>query len=203
MPHHAAALPATAAHTDELEHLLSRRSAWPLKQPGPQAQELAAILQAAAVAPDHAGLCPWRFKVVQGEHRRSLLQQVLAHPLAQTEAVRGLHGKYTLKLTTAPTVIVLAAHIQPHPKAPEFEQLLAAGAAVMNMLHAAQLLDYSGFWSSTPEPLGGILREVMRFEPHDQMIGLLNLGTPATSQPDPAARPSWQAYAEVWQPQPV
>lgn len=186
---------AAALHT-----ILTRRSAWPLTEPAPTPEELETILQAAAVAPDHAGLHPWHFKAVRGNDRQALLQQVLRHPAAQAETVRALHGKYTLKLTTAPVVIVLAARIMPHPKAPEFEQLLAAGAAVMSMLNAAHLLGYSGFWSSTPDPLGAMLHEVMGFEPRDRIIGLLNLGMPAKAAQYPASRAAWQTYAEVWHP---
>ncbi|SNR60920.1 Nitroreductase [Methylobacillus rhizosphaerae] len=181
-----------------LETMLARRSAWPLAAPAPSAGELETILQAAAVAPDHAGLRPWHFKVVQGEDRQALLQQVLQHADAQTEQVRALHGKYALKLTTAPVVIVLAARITPHPKAPEFEQLLAAGAAVMNMLNAAHVLGYSGFWSSTPAPLDALLHQVMAFDPQDRMIGLLNLGTPVNPGKNTAPRAVWQEYAQLW-----
>ena len=187
---------ATALHT-----ILTRRSAWPLTEPAPTPEELETILQAAAVAPDHAGLRPWHFKAVRGNDRQALLQQVLKHPDAQAETVRALHGKYTLKLTTAPVVIVLAARITPHPKAPEFEQILSAGAAVMNMLNAAHLLGYSGFWSSTPAPLDNLLHEVIQFEERDRVIGLLNLGKPASTERNYAPRAEWQSYAQIWSPE--
>ena len=184
-----------------LQSILARRSAWPLTGPGPAPEELETILQAAAVAPDHACLHPWHFKVVQGASRQALLDHVLQHPDAQTEQVKALHGKYTLKLTTAPVVIVLAARITPHPKAPEFEQILSAGATVMNMLNAAHLLGYSGFWSSTPAPLDNLLHEVMQFEERDRVIGLLNLGKPASTERNYAPRAEWQSYAQIWSPE--
>ncbi|RZS35274.1 nitroreductase [Corticibacter populi] len=184
---------------DALSALLARRSAWPLAEPGPTDAALARILDAAACAPDHAGLRPWQFQLVRGAARHELLRQVLAQPQAQVPEVRELHGKYTAKLTTAPVVIVLAARIVPHPKAPEFEQLLTCGAAVMNMLNAAHLLGYAGFWSSTPEPLDGLLRSVMGFAPQDHMLGLLNLGTPV-NPPSRQPRPVRATYAREWPP---
>lgn len=189
-------LPPNAA---ALQTILARRSTWPLTAPGPAPAELEVILQAAALAPDHAGLLPWHFKVVQGESRQALLEQVLQHPDAQTEQVKALQGKYTLKLTTAPVVIVLAARITPHPKAPEFEQMLSTGAAVMNMLNAAHLLEYSGFWSSTPAPLDNLLHQVMQFEEQDRIVGLLNLGKPASPGRNHAPRTEWHTYAQLWQ----
>jgi len=187
-----------SADEQTLEAILARRSAWPLSEPAPAPEELESILQAAAVAPDHAGLRPWHFKVVQGDDRQALLHRVLQHPDAQNEQVRALQGKYTMKLTTAPVVIVLAARITVHPKVPEFEQLLAAGAAVMNMLNAAHLLGYSGFWSSTPEPLAALLHNVMGFGSQERIIGLLNVGMPASAARTAVARPSWQEYAQLW-----
>lgn len=183
-----------------LETLLSRRSAWPLTEPSPNPFELQTILQAAAHAPDHAGLRPWRFKIVQGDNRQTLLEQVLTHPDAQTEDAKAYSGKYTLKLTTAPLIIVLAAHITPSPKAPEFEQILSAGAAAMNMLNAAWALGYSGFWSSTLSPLDHLLHQVMGFESQDRIIGLLNLGTPSRNAKAPAERAKPENYAQIWTP---
>lgn len=189
-----------APHAGALQGILERRSAWPLTEPAPTPQALAAIVQAAASAPDHAALRPYHFKIVQGQNRQQLLQQVLAHPLAQSGEALALHGKYRLKLTTAPAILVLAARITTHPKAPEFEQLLAAGAAVMNMLNAAHLLGYSGFWSSAPDPLGTLLHQVMGFAAQDRIIGLLNLGTPVQTSRSPAPRTDWRQYAQEWEP---
>lgn len=192
---------AAAAHHTELptglKALLERRSAWPLGLPAPNAAQFERILEAAACAPDHAGLTPWRIQYVQGAGRQALLARVLAHPLAQTEEAREMHGKYTAKLTTAPLVLVLALSVKHHPKAPEFEQMLSCGAAVMNMLNAAHLQGFHGFWSSTPGALGDILKDVMGFEAGDQMLGLLNLGTPAhTPTTPPRVQPA--VFAKEW-----
>lgn len=190
----------THEHNLALHSLLSRRSAWPLTEPGPQTHELQTILQAAACAPDHAGLFPWRFKVVQGPDRHILLDEVLRHPDAQTEQAKGYSGKYTTKLTTAPVIVVLAVHITPSEKAPEFEQMLSAGAATMNMLNAAWALGYSGFWSSTLSPLDDLLHKVMGFEAQDKIIGLLNLGMPGRSTKAAAERAQLESYAQIWSP---
>lgn len=190
----------TQEHNPALNSLLSRRSAWPLTQPAPNSHELQTILQAAARAPDHAGLHPWHFKVVQGDHRQVLLSQVLAHPDAQTEEAKSYSGKYTTKLTTAPVIVVLAVRITACEKAPEFEQLLSAGAAAMNMLNAAWALGYSGFWSSTLSPLDDLLHKVMGFEPQDKIIGLLNLGTPGRNTKAPVERATPESYTQFWTP---
>ena len=57
-----------------LEDYLSRRSVSPkrLRAPGPDADELEAIVQAALRAPDHGGLLPWRLVEFRPETRELL-----------------------------------------------------------------------------------------------------------------------------------
>jgi nitroreductase len=180
-----------------LASLLARRSCWPLTGPGPDADDLAAILDSAARAPDHAGLQPWRMVLVQGDARQALLDRLLAEPEAQQEALQAVRGKLTAKLTSAPVLLVLYAHVVAHPKAPEFEQLLAVGGAVTNMLNAAFALGHGAFWSSTPDALADLLHRVLELGAQDRMLGLLHLGTRV--QPfKPLARAPRQNYVREW-----
>ena len=48
-----------------------------LVEPGPDGSQLAAVFEAAAAAPDHGLLCPWRFVLVPA-HRREDLAEVFA-----------------------------------------------------------------------------------------------------------------------------
>lgn len=190
-------MPHSLTDNPTLAHLLERRSCWPLTTPAPSTDELDAILDTAARAPDHAALVPWRMTVLRGDARHAMLQRVLSHPDAQTEAVQSMRGKYTSKLTTAPVVMVLHAHITEHPKAPEFEQLLAAGGAFTNVLNAAYALGYGAFWSSTPGALGQLLHSVLELGPHDRMLGLLNIGTRVNALV-PVRRVPREAYVQEW-----
>lgn len=55
--------------SDLLDHLLHRCSTPPkcLAPPAPDEATLQRILQAAESAPDHGGLHPWRFLVIEGQ----------------------------------------------------------------------------------------------------------------------------------------
>ena len=64
--------------TTPLSLLATRRSGKPrdLVAPGPDATQLAEILQIAARTPDHGKLAPWRFVIVP-EEKRDLLAEVI------------------------------------------------------------------------------------------------------------------------------
>ncbi|HEV2069854.1 MAG TPA: nitroreductase family protein, partial [Acidimicrobiales bacterium] len=51
-----------------LEAICSRRSIARLVEPAPDEADLRTILEAAACAPDHGKLRPFRFTVLRGEH---------------------------------------------------------------------------------------------------------------------------------------
>jgi nitroreductase len=50
-----------------LDLLVNRSSQPRLQAPAPEGQALENIKQAALSAPDHAGLCPWKFVVCQNK----------------------------------------------------------------------------------------------------------------------------------------
>ena len=56
-----------------LDYLLTRRSASAKRMtgPGPDAEQLRAILECGARVPDHGKLAPWRFIVFEGEAARA------------------------------------------------------------------------------------------------------------------------------------
>ncbi len=50
------------------------------------------------------------------------------------------------KLLAPPLIVALGVHVLPNHKIPEIEQMLAVGAAAMNMLNAAYALGFGGMW---------------------------------------------------------
>jgi nitroreductase len=191
-----ASLPVTA--TDPLEALLSRRSHWPLTEPAPTGAALDTILDAALRAPDHGALRPWRFVLIRGDARHALGDLLVASTAARTpDAPPGAHEHRRQKALAAPLIIALGAALSAHPKVPELEQLLAVGAAAMNMLNAIHLLGYGGFWATGPDSRSPVLHDGLGFAPHEQLLGFLFVGTPVS--PDSvAARPARDAFVREW-----
>src|ERR1700761_563466 len=115
--------------------------------PGPSPAELETILTIASRVPDHGKLTPWRFIVFEGDARTKAGDLIAAafkakYPDATAEQVAGEKGR----LTRAPLVIAVVSRAAPHVKIPEWEQVLSAGAATMNLVTAAHALGFAANW---------------------------------------------------------
>jgi nitroreductase len=132
-----------------IDHLLTRRSvsANSLGEPGPSQDEIVQILMAAARVPDHKKLVPWRFLLFQGEARKEF-GKVLAEICEREEKDPSQFRLETEanRFTRAPLVIAVISRVVNNPAAPEWEQVLSAGAACQNLLIAATALGYGAQW---------------------------------------------------------
>ena len=130
--------------------LSARRSVKPdrLVEPGPSPAELDTILTIASRVPDHKKLAPWRFIVLEGE-ARARLGEVVAEACIAAEKEPPSHVRLETertRLMRAPLVIAVVSRVTPHRSAPEWEQVLSAGAACLNLCLAANALGYGTSW---------------------------------------------------------
>ncbi|WP_075181935.1 NAD(P)H nitroreductase [Pantoea sp. 1.19] len=163
---------------DALALLLNRRSASRLADPAPHGEALESIFRAGLRAPDHGGLQPWRFIVVEGAGR-----QRLSDLLATRAAADGLDDKAIDKARNAPfrapMIITVVAHAQPSAKVPHWEQVVSAGCAVMAMQMAAQAQGFNGIWRTGAWTEDAAVREAFGCRnAEDRIVGFLYLGTP-------------------------
>ena len=123
---------------EALDLLKTRRSVKPieLNGPGPSAAELESLLTVASRVPDHGKLTPWRFIVFDGDARLKAGTAIEAifkadNPAATADQIAFERNR----LARAPLVIAVVSRAGPHVKIPEWEQVLSAGAAAMNLGH--------------------------------------------------------------------
>lgn len=129
-----------------LQGLLGRHSLGVkhLAEPGPDAAQLLTMTEAALRAPDHAGLVPYRFKVVRGAQREALaaLFAQAARDAGKDDAGAALDAE---RARRAPVTVALVARIDMgHPLVPAHEQWAAVGGALTNFLNAAHALGFAG-----------------------------------------------------------
>lgn len=161
-----------------------------LLAPGPDAGELAALVEAAAHAPDHGLLRPWRFILVPPE-RRADLGEVFVEALLRRDPACDEEARATArdKAFRAPCLLVaVLADARDVPAIPRGEKLVSLGCAIQNMLVAAQLMGYGGGLASGAAMDAPGMRGLLRLAPHEQAICFVGLGTPSAPKP-PRPRP--------------
>jgi len=166
-----------------LDLVLSRRSISPrfLIEPTPTTEELALILRAAAAAPDHKNLKPYRFILIPPE-RRGDLAAVFREAKAErdpgapaAEIERAGEKAYRGAMLLA----VVLRIVRDHPRVSVSDQMLAAGCAIENMLLAASALGYAGCLRSGHSATSRRVRLALGLSNDEDLAAFLMLGTPA------------------------
>jgi nitroreductase len=176
--------------------LLSRRSGWPLAEPAPSEEELNLVLDAALRAPDHGNLRPWRFVLVRGAARDALGEVFVQAAIARGEAAADAE-RFRRKALAAPLVIALGAQVVEGHKVPVQEQLLAVGAAAMNLLNALHALGYGGFWATGANSHDPRVADALGLPAPGRLVGFLYVGT-AQQASDNEPRPARAEHVREW-----
>lgn len=184
-----------------LSLLLTRRSGKPrdMVAPGPSEDELGTILQVAARTPDHGKLSPWRFVVVGADQRDALGRLIeLAYRAERPDAPDAEVANVAAFAHQAPCLIVTLSSPHPGSNIPVWEQELSAGAAAMNINHAAHALGYAAGWLTGWPSFNEMVRDAFGQTP-ERIVGFTFIGTP--SRPlDERPRPDVAKIASHWQP---
>ncbi len=190
----------------------SRQTVLPkrLSAPGPDARQLEMIVGAAAAAPDHARLVPWRFVLVPQAARAALADAfehalVLRDPLAlaaQREQAREKAFRAPLLLLA---VVRLAGGADPATdfdearEVPDAERIVSAGCAIQNMLLMATALGFGSSLTSGKALQSAPLRKLFGLGPHEQALCFVNVGTPGPRKPG-RVRPAPAQYLSTLEP---
>ena len=179
--------------------LATRRSGKPrdLVSPGPDADQLAEILQIAARTPDHGKLAPWRFVIVP-DGRRDLLAETIvkAYREERPNAARLEIESLEQFAHQAPTLVVVLFSPKTHSHIPLWEQELSAGAVCMNLLHAVHASGFAGGWLTGWPSFSDAVRNAFGAAP-ERIAGFMFIGTP--SRPlDERPRPDMGAIVSTW-----
>lgn len=186
---------------DTLKLLASRRSVKPdkLVAPGPSAGQLDEILKIAARVPDHKKLVPWRFIVFEGEARAKF-----GTVIAEACAAEDKEPPSPVRLETernrflrAPLVVAVISRIVAKPGAPEWEQVLSAGAATYNLCLAANAMGYATNWITEWVAYSPAIRRALGLADTERVAGFVYIGT-ASETPDERDRPDMASIVTRW-----
>ena len=169
-----------------------------LGAPGPGAAELATILNAAAHAPDHGQLLPWRFVLVP-EPARAPLAEVFAQALLERDpcATPEQCGQAREKAYRAPVLmLVVVDGERGDPDIDLAERLVSAGCAVQNMLLMATAQGYGSALTSGKALKAASLRALFGLAASEQALCFISIGT-VLSRKAVRARPVASAYVST------
>jgi nitroreductase len=175
-----------------IDLLLTRRSVSPrlLAAPAPTPSEIRTLITIASRVPDHGRVVPWRFVVI-GSDGGGRLGDMIAdafradHPDAPPELLEVERGL----LLRAPLVIAVVSSTREHPKAPEWEQILSAGAAAMSLVIAANAMGYGANWHTEWYAYDRRITHELGVADHERVAGFVHIGTPI-ERPGDRPRPA-------------
>jgi len=150
--------------------------------PGPNDEQLQTILEIASRVPDHGKLTPWRFirygkqkSIDLGEKILARAKDIAAEKGGEIDAdeIAIERGRFL----RTPVTIAVVSCAQPHPKIPQWEQVLSSGAVAMNLLIAANAFGFDAQWLTEWYAYDGTLAGEFGFVDDERIAGFIHIGT--------------------------
>lgn len=179
--------------------LASRRSGKPrdMVAPGPDAAQLEAMITIAARTPDHGKLAPWRFVIVPDAARDRLSSVITdAYRAERPQAGRTEVESLDQFARQAPALVVVLSSPRTDSHIPLWEQELSAGAACMNLLHAAHAMGFVGGWLTGWPAFSNAVRDAFGAAP-ERIAGFVFIGSPSRALEE-RPRPDLGSILSTW-----
>jgi nitroreductase len=184
----------------------SRRTILPkrLVAPGPDTAQLQQIFVAAASAPDHGQLRPWRFVMVPQAARSALAQAFGAALLErdpQAEAGQVLQAQEKAHRAPCLMLVVVNANCG-DPAIDLYERIVSTGCAVQNMLLVTTALGFGSALTSGKALKSTVLRALLGVADGEHAMCFISIGTIASRKQSPRQRPVPDDYVSTLTPRP-
>ena len=155
-----------------------------LAEPGPSQLQLHDLLDAAAAAPDHGELTPWRFVLIP-ESARARLGGVFSDALLERDAsaTAQQQADARAKAFRAPCLLLAIVDLRERsPSIPEFERLVSLGAAIQNMLLLSRAMGFGSGLSSGQALRSSALRKAFGLATDEHGVCFVSFGTVAKAK---------------------
>ena len=187
--------------SDETLELLRRRRSTPadlMTGPGPDAEQLALLLQVAARVPDHRRVVPYRFIIFEGEARArfgvKLRERFVANePNADERRIAAEQNRFM----RAPVVVAVISNVDKSHRTPEWEQVLSVGAVCQNLLIAASAAGFAAQWLTEWYAFDDEIASEMDLSGDEKIAGFVYIGA-AKENPKERARPDMATITEYY-----
>lgn len=188
----------TGVDVHTLLNLIRTRRSFSLKQLSPDPIDLDAVqlmLQAANWAPSHGHTEPWRFTVFAGDGRRGLSDafgrayRQIAGEKTELNAEQAQRDRVWLAPVWISVGMEPGMNDRGEPRWPEWEEMIAVGSAVQNMLVVAASLGLGAKWTSGEVSRHPLVAEFIGLQPPAKLLGFIYTGRPAIPWYDGKRRP--------------
>ncbi len=163
------------------QNILPRR----LADPGPSAAQVNDMFRAAAAAPDHGVVRPWRFVLV-AQDKRAVLAEVFAQALQERDATATPEQleQAREKAFRAPFLALAIARLGPcEPDIDPLERMVSVGAAIQNFLLCAHSMGFGSSLTSGQAMRSVPLRQLFQLAQGEQAVCCINVGTVIKRKP--------------------
>jgi nitroreductase len=177
-----------------LNTIKQRRSVGHVSQEQPSREAIERLLEAGTFAPSHHVTEPWRFFVLTGSSRQSLgdvmanslktrLEQSSHEPIPAANLQKKMLRERA-KPMRAPVIIVVAITDVPQLQGDyPIECVEAAGAAVQNMMLAAEEIGLATVWRTGDTAYDPMVKRWFGLKKDDLIVAFLYAGYPMTARP--------------------
>lgn len=177
---------------DVFEAIHGRQSIKKVKPDPIPRETIEKLLSAAAQAPNHHKVRPWRFVVLTGDGRKKL-GDVFAASFADRNPglpPEALDKPRSIPLG-APLIIAVGVDKPTEPRVLEIENVAAVSAACQNLLLAAHALGLGAKWKTGDWADDPMVKEFLGFAPDQTIAALIYLGYPEVPA-EPKERPGFE-----------
>ncbi|MEU2060945.1 nitroreductase family protein [Streptomyces sp. NPDC013455] len=176
---------------DVMTAVLTRRGDHRLLEPAPSDEEFAYLLRAAATAPDHDGLRPWRWILVRDEGRAALGRCFAEErPEPGPRRACGKAAPWRAPLLAALVFSPLPDDTGGAGSLPEWEQLAATSAMAGTLTLLLHARGFGSVWRSGGFTESERIGRLLGLGHGERLLGCLYIGTPQRSGPSRRRKPA-------------
>lgn len=156
-----------------------------LVEPGPNEAQIVSIFSAAATAPDHGRLCPWRFILVPASERHRLAD-MFASSLKERDGKASEEeiNRAREKAYRAPLLMLMVVDSKRGDPSIDFnERLISAGCAMQNMLLMATAMGLGSALTSGKALKSKGLHALFQLNTDESALCFISIGTVQSRKP--------------------
>lgn len=178
-----------SAHLDTTKHALenisaairSRKStyAYSFREKQIPKEIIEEIVTNALWAPTHKLTQPWRFEVLEGEHKTDLGKYMLDYYKEHLSIEKFPESRYeeTLNYPKNATLVAIIFQRSKRIEIPEWEEIAAISCAVQNMWLSCTALNYGAYWATNAATIK-YCEAFLDLKENEKSLGIFYMGIP-------------------------